>query len=80
MISDGRETRLRDHVVQRIFQHLIRQSDPGIQWEADKDIEAMGHVELVEDEEDGEEGDDENEDDEEVRIYFNYPLWSRGKR
>ena len=31
------EERLRKHIVERIFKHLLRQSDPGIEWEMGED-------------------------------------------
>jgi hypothetical protein len=59
MVS-GKEDRLRDHVAERIFHHLIRQSDPGIEWAVQEemgDADLNGDEDLEEDmeEEDGEE-------------------------
>merc|ERR1719412_2827235 len=50
-VKTSDEARYRDHVVERIFRHLLRQSDPGIKWQ---DEEFAG-----EDEEDEEDDDDE---------------------
>jgi len=50
-IKNSQEDRFRDHVVERIFKHLLRQSDPGIKWQ-DEEFES------------GDEDDDEVEDDE----------------
>jgi len=37
VVRAGEDARFRDHVVERIFNHLIRQSDPGIQWQMEED-------------------------------------------
>merc|ERR1712029_1154330 len=50
-IKNSQEDRFRDHVVERIFKHLLRQSDPGIKWQ-DAEFES------------GDEDDDKVEDDE----------------
>jgi len=60
VVSVGRECRLRDHVVERVFSHLIRQSDPGLEWEMDKEVESLGNIEIIEGDE--EEGDDDDVD------------------
>merc|ERR1719422_1138774 len=52
------EDRYRKHVVERIFKHLLRQSDPGIKWQ-DEEFE-----DDEEDEEDEENGDENSEDEE----------------
>jgi len=53
VVKAGDDARFRDHVVERIFNHLMRQSDPGIQWQMEEDGEEF--------EEEMEEGDIENE-------------------
>jgi len=70
ILTHGRETRLRSHVVERIFHYIIRQSDPGIEWEMEKDVEALGNVviqdengDLVDEDEEGEEDVDMDEED-----------------
>jgi len=50
VVRAGEDARFRDHVVERIFNHLIRQSDPGIQWQMEEDGEEF------------EENEDEEED------------------
>merc|ERR1712241_813667 len=50
-VKTSDEARYRDHAVERIFRHLLRQGDPGIKWQ---DEEFAG-----EDEEDEEDDDDE---------------------
>merc|ERR1719334_545639 len=45
LVTKGEE-RFRNHVVERIFKHLLRQSDPGIDWEMKED----GFEEIDEDE------------------------------
>jgi len=57
VVRAGEDARFRDHVVERIFNHLIRQSDPGIQWQMEEDGE-----ELEESMEEGEEEEEEEED------------------
>jgi len=57
------ETRFRDHVVERIFKHLLRQSDPGINWqneEFEQDDEDENENEMEEEEEGGADEEDEN--------------------
>merc|ERR1712241_1625423 len=49
-VKTSDEARYRDHVVERIFRHLLRQSDPGIKWQ---DEEFAG-----EDEEDADDDDE----------------------
>jgi len=51
VVRAGEDARFRDHVVERIFNHLIRQSDPGIQWQMEEDGEEL--EESDEEEEDG---------------------------
>merc|ERR1719158_1186052 len=51
------EERLRKHIVERIFKHLLRQSDPGIEWEMGEDDG---------DELNGEPGSDEDSNDEDM--------------
>eukprot|EP00092_Neocalanus_flemingeri_P025716 GFUD01027880.1.p1 GENE.GFUD01027880.1~~GFUD01027880.1.p1 ORF type:complete len:1062 (+),score=358.52 GFUD01027880.1:60-3245(+) len=61
----GQDARFRDHVVERIFNHLMRQSDPGIEWQMEEDGEGM--EEEVEDEENSDGENSENgEDDEDM--------------
>merc|ERR1711915_1035501 len=36
-VKDGQDDRYRDHIVERIFNHLIRQSDAGIKWQMEED-------------------------------------------
>lgn len=55
VVKAGADARFRDHVVERIFNHLIRQSDPGINWQMEEDGEEF--------EEEMEEGDSEDEND-----------------
>ena len=57
-VKTSDEARYRDHVVERIFRHLLRQSDPGIKWQ---DEEFAG-----EDEEDEEDDEDELDNDEKM--------------
>ena len=52
------EDRYRKHVVERIFKHLLRQSDPGIKWQ-DEEFE-----DDEEDEENVENGEESSEDEE----------------
>jgi len=54
VVRAGEDARFRDHVVERIFNHLIRQSDPGIQWQMEEDGEEMEES-MDEEEEEGEE-------------------------
>jgi len=56
VVKAGDDARFRDHVVERIFNHLMRQSDPGIQWQMEEDGEEF--------EEEMEEGDSEVENGE----------------
>ena len=51
------EARFRDHVVERIFKHLLRQSDPGINWQNEE-------FQQDDDEEDDDADEDEEEDEE----------------
>eukprot|EP00092_Neocalanus_flemingeri_P002401 GFUD01002567.1.p1 GENE.GFUD01002567.1~~GFUD01002567.1.p1 ORF type:complete len:1057 (+),score=351.59 GFUD01002567.1:66-3236(+) len=61
----GQDARFRDHVVERIFNHLMRQSDPGIEWQMEEDGEGM--EEEMEDEENSDGENSENgEDDEDM--------------
>ena len=57
------EARFRDHVVERIFKHLLRQSDPGINWQNEEfDQDGEDENEAEEEEEDAENGSDEDEE------------------
>jgi len=56
VVRVGDEARFRDHVVERIFNHLMRQSDPGIDWQMEEEGEGM------EEEEEGMEEEAEDED------------------
>jgi len=49
VVRAGEDARFRDHVVERIFNHLIRQSDPGIQWQMEEDGEELQESEEEED-------------------------------
>jgi len=64
IVRQSDEARLRDHVGERIFRHLLRQSDPGIKWqneEFEDDEAESGNEEL-----NGEDaGDDEEAESEE---------------
>eukprot|EP00092_Neocalanus_flemingeri_P029202 GFUD01031698.1.p1 GENE.GFUD01031698.1~~GFUD01031698.1.p1 ORF type:complete len:1104 (-),score=383.94 GFUD01031698.1:84-3395(-) len=61
----GQDARFRDHVVERIFNHLMRQSDPGIEWQMEEDGEGM-EEEVEDDVEDEENSDGENSENGEV--------------
>ena len=65
------EDRYRDHVVERVFKHLLRQSDPGLRWQdgddEDDDEEEQKDVEDEEEKDDEEEGDD-GEDQEYMEV------------
>ena len=61
------EKRLRDHVVERIFNHLLRQSDPGIKWqneefEQEDEEEEELNEENTNEEDDGVESEQEEEE------------------
>jgi len=67
VVRVGNEVRFRDHVVERIFNHLMRQSDPGIDWQMEEEgegmEEGMEEEEGMGEEEECEDGsDDENGD------------------
>jgi len=47
VLTKCREARLRSHVHEAVFNHLLRQSDPGIQWEAQKDVQELKNVEIL---------------------------------
>lgn len=68
VLVSSKEDRLRDHIAERIFHHLIRQSDPGIEWAVNEEMggaEENGHENGEEAmEEDGEEQEEEEEDSE----------------
>merc|ERR1712096_439745 len=59
VVRVGDDARFRDHVVERIFNHLMRQSDPGIDWQMEEDGEGM-EMEM-EEEEDGVDSDGDGE-------------------
>ena len=63
------ETRLTDHVVERIFKHLLRQSDPGIDWQ-NEELQQDGETENEEEEEseaaEDEDNPAESDEDEEM--------------
>ena len=61
VVQQCEEERLREHVVERIFKHLIRQSDPGIKWQDEEFEQDSGNEEDV-DEEDGSDDDEEEGD------------------
>jgi len=65
VLVSSKEDRLRDHVAERIFHHLVRQSDPGIEWMMNEDQKEMGGDEDAEEamEEDGEEQEEEDEEE-----------------
>jgi len=66
VVSTGDDARFRDHVVERIFNHLMRQSDPGIHWQMEEDGETFEEMEEGEsDEENGEANGEANGDGEE---------------
>jgi len=65
VLVSGKEDRLRDHVAERIFHHLIRQSDPGIEWAVQ---EEMGDADFNGDEDLEEDMEEEKDDDEEEDI------------
>lgn len=67
LLSTNREPRLKEHVIQRIFNHLIRQSDAGIAWEIRKELESKQDAGMEMEEEDSEEeGEDTVEAEEEM--------------
>jgi len=66
VVKDGRDERFKDHVVERIFNHLLRQSDPGIHWEMEEDGEEIVDQEDVDDEDMEEVEDIDDEDMKEV--------------
>ena len=43
-----------------LFFNIFRQSDPGLEWEMDKEVESLGNIEIIEGDE--EEGDDDDVD------------------
>ncbi len=53
-VRDGKDERLRGHIEERIFQHLMRQSDVGIAYDQDDDEDDEETVESGDGEEDGE--------------------------
>merc|ERR1719500_2209720 len=68
-VKTAEEDRYREHIVERIFRHLLRQSDPGIKWQdeefEDSDEEECDDEEVddaMELEGDGEEAGDMEED------------------
>ena len=52
---------------------FFRQSDPGIEWEAEKEVEALGNIEVVQDGEESEEADDDEDVDDDE------PMMTNGK-
>ena len=46
--------------IQHLFFNIFRQSDPGLEWEMDKEVESLGNIEIIEGDE--EEGDDDDVD------------------
>eukprot|EP00088_Acartia_fossae_P035340 TRINITY_DN363_c0_g2_i11.p1 TRINITY_DN363_c0_g2~~TRINITY_DN363_c0_g2_i11.p1 ORF type:complete len:871 (-),score=354.25 TRINITY_DN363_c0_g2_i11:199-2757(-) len=47
VIAESRDIRLREHIRERVFNYLLRQSDCGIEWEVEKDVEELGNVEVI---------------------------------
>jgi len=63
VLVSSKEDRLRDHVAERIFHHLVRQSDPGIEWAVN---EEMGGVEENGDEDEEEAMEEEDEEEQQA--------------
>jgi len=61
IVQKRKEPRLRSHVVERVFHYLLRQSDPGIEWEMEKEVESLGNIVVAENEEFNEDGVDEED-------------------
>ena len=57
LVAGSNDTRLREHAEERIFNHLLRQSDPGIDYQMEED--GMGEEDEEGEEEEG--GDDDEE-------------------
>ena len=73
VVRVGDDARFRDHVVERIFNHLMRQSDPGIDWQMEEDGEGM-EMEMEEDGEDGVDSDGEHSENGETNGDMNGDL------
>jgi len=78
------EMRLRDHVEERIFNHLLRQSDPGIQWQEQEDHNGIvnGNDDCSDGEENGSDTNDDgsNSDGEDMNMEENGPQDPRAGR
>jgi len=63
LVRTGEEHRFRDHVVERIFNHLMRQSDPGIEWQMQEDGLDEEEMDEVDEGSDGTDNESDNEVD-----------------
>jgi hypothetical protein len=64
VLKEGKEQRMRDQVEERIFRHLMRQTDEGIAYEEEDDFETDDEEEG---DEDGKESDGEMEEEDEMQ-------------